>query len=623
MSVKNFLIKYQSLIRNCLRLGFGVGIALLLCQIPLQYIEFYTYDLRFRLKPTSPVSGLVKTVAIQKPTVEALERFPNALDIIEVIKRIGAEKPKAIVLALAMEQMVGSYEELEEFANTAKPYPLYVVGKFLHMKGMEDQAKLSPPLDELRVVPAIKTRDINAFAKDGVTRRIILSYQDRPTLHSLLAGQVNGIEKVEDYKGAFQFLSSKQSFIDFHPSGTYSPLQFIDVMTGNMKPGKFKDKIVILGRETMTAAENYIKTPYSRESVGMSTLEMHANIFDTLIQDRSIKLAPDWLNLLLTALISVLTVFVVLTVRPAKGLLILLISASVFVLISYLAFAFFQFSIAMAHPLLAIFICYYFFIPYRLIMENRRSWEYYQRNKLLTKVEELKTNFMRMMSHDLKTPLARIQGMTDVVMQENENLSAQQKEALTRINRSAEELTEFIGSVLSLGRIESKEIKLQLRSKDVNSLLQEVIRKSDYLARKKKIDIITELEPMFSLQIDEDLLRQVFTNLVENAIKYSPDDSKILVTSEEVNGKILVQVADQGMGIPEDELDHVFDKFYRSRDVTAKGVKGSGLGLYLSSYFVNLHNGRISVESQIKKGSTFTVELPTNIETQDAKGGPS
>src|SRR5690606_14623051 len=136
----------------------------------------------------------------------------------------------------------------------------------------------------------------------------------------------------------------------------------------------------------------------------------------------------------------------------------------------------------------------------------------------------------------------------------------------------------------------SKDIKLQLKSKDINTLLSEVIRKCEFLAKSKNITIIPEFEPMFSMKIDEDLMRQVFTNLVENAIKYSPENSRVMVSTEEVDGKVIVQVADQGIGIPAEELPTLFTKFFRSRTAIEKGIKGSGLGLYLSQYFVNLHN---------------------------------
>lgn len=98
--------------------------------------------------------------------------------------------------------------------------------------------------------------------------------------------------------------------------------------------------------------------------------------------------------------------------------------------------------------------------------------------------------------------------------------------------------------------------------------------------------------------------------MIENAIKYSPEDTKILVSSEESNNKIVIQVADQGPGIPVDELQSIFMKFFRSKNVKSSSVKGSGLGLYLAKYFTELHHGRIFVESSHGNGSTFTVELP-------------
>jgi signal transduction histidine kinase len=313
----------------------------------------------------------------------------------------------------------------------------------------------------------------------------------------------------------------------------------------------------------------------------------------------------------ITGLISYLTVIVVLTLTPTTGLLILGSTIIGFFFVSLLALWLGDWWIGVAHPFLAIFICYYFFIPYRLIIENRRSWEYYQKNKLLTQVEELKTNFLSMMSHDLKTPIARIQGMADVVRGDPNPLSARQTEAIDTLRRSSDELLEFVSGVLNLGRIESKALQLHLSSKDVNTLVEEVIGKLEYLARSKNIEIRAELEPLFSIKFDVDLIRQVLSNLVENAIKYSPGGTPILVTTEEREGWIVVQVSDQGPGIPEDELPHIFMKFYRSRGAKGSTIKGSGLGLYLAKYFVELHKGRILVDSSLGQGTTFTVELPT------------
>ena len=269
-------------------------------------------------------------------------------------------------------------------------------------------------------------------------------------------------------------------------------------------------------------------------------------------------------------------------------------------------------NIETAHPLAVLFNCYYFFIPYRLIKEARASWEYQQKNKLLMQVEELKTNFISMMSHDLKTPLARIHGMADVTLETSQNLNSEQKNALSMIKTSVEELTDLVTSILDLGRIESQKVKLNITSKDFNGVVKDVVTRLNHQADSKSIRIAQSLEPLFSIKMDTDLVRQVVFNLVENAIKYSPEGSTVSLRTYEENDYVIFKVSDQGNGIPKDELNNIFMKFYRSKDAKSSPIKGSGLGLYLAKYFVELHKGSLSVDSAAGAGSTFTVELPTN-----------
>lgn len=599
---------------SALRIGLALGIAVILCQIQLDYIESFTYDLRVRLRPTPPVSGHVQTLIYDTRTQEILKRAPDALDYIKLFQKLAEAKPAAVLYVADFADIIGSYEELEALAEAVKPLNFYVAEQGrVPEKGLEEDFRLLPPLQDIRVESGPRTADRNSFAKDGVTRRVILSSDGQPLLHLKLASLFNGLTQDSQYRGTFEFKDSKQAFINFHPAGTYKPLSFVDVMNGDFDPAQVTGKLVIIGRDTHSEVTDYILTPYSRDNTAMSLVEMHANMMDTLILNSAPVRSPQWLNILTTSLIAIFTMFVVLSLRPLQGLIIL-----GFTVVSYFAFCLLCFMVSgfwldMAHPLLAIFIYYYFFIPYRLIVENRRSWEYYQRNKLLTQVEELKSNFLRLMSHDLKTPIARIQGMAEMALREPGQLSPQQMEALKNIATSSEELEHFVGSVLNLSRIESKEIKLQLKSRDINALLQDVIKKCEYQAKQKNIQIITEFEPMFSMKIDEDLMRQVFTNLIENAIKYSPKDTRILVSTRENDGNVTVQVADQGLGISKDEIGNLFTKFYRTSNVRDTDIKGSGLGLYLSRYFVELHKGQISVESEPNKGSTFSVELPMTL----------
>lgn len=598
-------------INRLIRVGFALVVAAILCETKLDYIEALTYDFRIAYKPISPVSGNIETIAIDERTLTELQKDPDALNHEKFLNQLLKSKPRSVVYIFDPETISGKQQDLKKFAASVEKHSsFYYAANLLPKPGHESLLRLAPPLDNIPVYPAPKTADIKIFAKDGVTRRFIFSFGGSQTLHPLLAQGYNGRNFKEDYNGIFEFIEAQQGYIDFRPTGTYKATSFYDVLEGNFETDKYNDKIVFVGKDFLDTSKEYLRTPFSQYILAMSNLEMHANILDTLILNRAPKLSAWWQDYILTALISILTVFVVLTLRPTHGLVILGATVLGFTVSCFLAFWLFGFWIEMAHPLLAIFICYYFFIPYRLIIENRRSWEFYQRNKLLTQVEELKSNFLRMMSHDLKTPLARIQGMTEIITRNKSNLSDEQDRAVSTITRSADELSEFIGSILSLGRIESKEIKLNLKSKDINALLTRVVGQCDYLAERKNIEVITEFEPMFAVPADEDLIRQVFTNLVENAIKYSPDNSKILVSTEEKDGKLVIQVADQGRGIAQDDLPNVFTKFYRTQDVVNSDVGGSGLGLYLAKYFVELHEGSIDVDSDVGKGSTFTVNLP-------------
>lgn len=605
------------------RLGFALAITTILTQFSFDYVESFFYDLRVRLRPAPESSGAIETIVIDPVTIQGLGRVPNAGDFRKLIERLNQFGAHTIVSLVSPVDAVGSLDETRALADVAAMAPNFIVAlDDVPLSGEKNALKLTPPFENVRTASAPIPVDRNIFARDDVTRRMMLAYQGQPTLHPQIASlfnrdveltfQTNDGYAREAFRGVFDYLQSDQTFIQFSPTGTYKPTSYITALQDDTALEKFKGKIVIIGRDIQTTSKDYVRTPYSRDIVAMTIVELNANMFDTLIRNDAPRQTPHGWNVAITALISYITVLVVLTLTPTSGLMVLGSTILGYFLISLLAFWLGGWWIDVAHPFLAIFICYYFFIPYRLIIENRRSWEYFEKNKLLTQVEELKTNFLSMMSHDLKTPIARIQGMADVVKSDPTPLSPRQTEAIETLRRSADELLEFISGVLNLGRIESKAIQLNLQSKDVNALVREIVTKLDYLARSKNIEIRTELEPLFSIKFDVDLIRQVFSNLVENAIKYSPENSSILISSEEREGWITVQVADQGPGIPEDELPNLFMKFYRSRNAKGSTIKGSGLGLYLAKYFVELHKGRIWLDSTPGQGSTFTVELPTN-----------
>lgn len=597
-----------SVLRLVLACVMGVAIS----QLKLDSWEAALYDLRIRLLPESAPSEHIELIRTTSLTVETLKGIPTAREQVELLKALEREEPLAVLYVQNLEDLEGSLEDKQALADEAAHLAnLYMISQDLEMKGEEGKLRLTGPLSSIEVFPGPRTVDGDVLAQDKVTRRMMITYQDRQMLHPYIAGLINPtVADKNSIRGLFDFFDSEQVYVDYRKAGSYPVTSFENILNQQFEPGRFKNKIVLIGNDHGGNVRDYVKTPFSKDAKAMTLVELNANMLDTLISNKAPVQAAPWLNMLITMLTSLITVFVLFTMKPIRSLTILAIMVLTLVIFGCLAFWPFGYWVKMTHPLLAIFLSYYFFIPYRLIIENRRSWEYYQKNQLLSQVEELKGNFISMMSHDLKTPLARIQGMTDVILKDPQPLSSQQREAVDTIRHSSEDLLKFINAILDYGKIESQGVALHMQSRDVNSLLKDVIRKHEFLAKVKRIPISFESEPLFPIQVDPELMKQVFSNLIENAIKYSPEDTKVRIHSEERDGKVIVRVEDSGPGIPEDELNNIFMKFFRSKNAKSSPIKGSGLGLYLARYFTELHQGRIFVESTYGKGSTFTVELP-------------
>jgi signal transduction histidine kinase len=621
--ISSILSRFKSSLKLTifLRIFFALLAGMLISSLKLEYLESYTYDLRVIIKSKLTFQNLksknIKLILINSNSVEKLKSVPDFKTHSIFLEQLRKLDPRFVIYDFRSENgklldFEGSTADQKDFVKSSKLFSdFYIATNELEMRGTENSLKLLPPLDTLELRSCPRTSDISLFAKDGVSRRLMISYQGLAMLQPIISSYYNpSVADINNIKGVFDVLDSKQSYINYHPKGFFETFKFEDIIDGKVPANSFAEQIILVGIDTGKSSKDYAMTPYSREVTGMTSTELQANIFQTLIENNSPTKTPNSINIAITLLVSLLMVYIVLSLKPSRGLIIIAGMLALLATVAIFLLVVFDIWISLAHPLLTIFLCYYFFIPYRLIIENRRSWEYIQKNKLLQQVEELKTNFISMMSHDLKTPIARIQGMTEVILKDEVSLSNTQREAVDTIKGSSDDLLKFINSILQYGRIESQGVHLHKQSKDINQLLQDVIRKHEFLAKVKKIKISTKLEPMFPVQLDVDLMKQVLSNLVENAIKYSTEESTVTIKSSEEGNKVVVEVIDNGMGIPAEDLPNIFMKFYRSQNVKTSTIKGTGLGLYLAQYFAGLHGGEITVTSELGKGSTFKVTLP-------------
>ena len=226
-------------------------------------------------------------------------------------------------------------------------------------------------------------------------------------------------------------------------------------------------------------------------------------------------------------------------------------------------------------------------------------------------IEVQRNDLLNEVTHDLKQPISAILSFSDVLRASGE-LNAQQSQFLDRIRHAATRMSEQIHQLLDVSWIESG-LSLAIAEVDLVSLAQTTLDELEPRALAKQIRLELDApDAMPALQGDSNRLGQVLSNLVLNAVKYSPAESVVTVKLWTAGNQAIFSVTDQGMGISPENIPHLFDRFFRVRDRQTRNIEGTGLGLYIVQSIVEQHNGTVTVESEPGKGSTFTVYLPLN-----------
>jgi signal transduction histidine kinase len=235
-------------------------------------------------------------------------------------------------------------------------------------------------------------------------------------------------------------------------------------------------------------------------------------------------------------------------------------------------------------------------------------------NEMVRRVQfgrQAQRDFVANVSHELKTPLTSIQGFAQAILDGTVKESKEQKQAAKVIYEESERLTRLVEDLLDLARIDAGQVVFKRHPVDLGQLLKGVIERMNTRASESGVKLVDELPKLPHIIGDGDRLAQVFTNLMDNAIKYSAEGGEVTLRGEEQSGWISVHVDDIGTGIPTDELSRIFERFYQLDKARAGGSgRGVGLGLAISREIVQAHGGRLVVQSEEGRGSRFTVQLP-------------
>jgi Signal transduction histidine kinase len=229
----------------------------------------------------------------------------------------------------------------------------------------------------------------------------------------------------------------------------------------------------------------------------------------------------------------------------------------------------------------------------------------------IRRLEKMRSEFVANVSHELKTPITSVKGFTETLLSGDVPDEATAKQFLQIIYDDSERLNRLITDLLELSKIEKQAMPLEITNVDIKTVIKNSTRTISKFAHDKNITLhLPEDSSPVYVEADKDRLGQIVLNLVANAVNYTSDNGHIYIDVEERSSKVVLNVRDTGMGIPEESLDRLFERFYRVDKARSRHSGGTGLGLAIVKHLVESHEGEIYVKSTEGVGSTFTVELP-------------
>ena len=226
-------------------------------------------------------------------------------------------------------------------------------------------------------------------------------------------------------------------------------------------------------------------------------------------------------------------------------------------------------------------------------------------------LDDSRQEFVSNVSHELRTPITSMKVLADSLLSMGEGAPPElYRDFMEDIGKEVDREDKIIKDLLTLVRMDKKSPEIEFKHVDIEELIETVLKRIKPIAMQRDIELTFISKRSVTAEIDELKISQVITNLVENAVKYNNDGGSVKVVLDADHQYFTVKIIDNGVGIPEEDVDHVFERFYRVDKSRSREIGGTGLGLAIAKSAVLMHRGTIDVESKLGVGTTFTVKIP-------------
>jgi signal transduction histidine kinase len=245
-----------------------------------------------------------------------------------------------------------------------------------------------------------------------------------------------------------------------------------------------------------------------------------------------------------------------------------------------------------------------------MVYLGQQIGQYLDRKASERAAELLKDQFFALVSHELRTPLTSIIGYLELVLDDGEALSPNQRRFLSVVDRNARRLLRLVGDLLFVAHVEAGRLALEMGEVDLPTLTREAVEAARPHAEAKHLALEATTQEIPSMAGDRDRLAQVLDNLVSNAVKFTPDGGSVSVRLDARDSEALIEIEDTGVGIPASEQSRLYERFYRASTATERAIPGVGLGLTIAKAIVEAHGGELGFDSVEGHGTTFRIRLP-------------